>query len=518
MFQNGSSRVPGNVRDASPLAEDCADPFFQQMAGVSSGGPSIPDMMAQPSDTENTADVDMIDDLGGMGLVPTNDPQSYSQLPMQSAAQTSPIATSNTTPPGRANSASGPGASALSTGFGIQSGSSSGSTLTEFTKRRNWSKLVLEELRDLFLILSPDARMQWASPSCKLLTGYEPFSLVGKFIRDFIHQDDRGMFSREFNESIASGNQLRFFYRFRKEDGSHLILEAFGHPHLSMEVLNFGINGGGTRNCRGLFMISRPYPTKNAALLDSFLEHKIENERLTKKIEELKREEREEEAAQDQYWVRKDGHSSITPSESQRTSQRAETEIGAGSGVLSYDGMPPPPKPSISNTALTKQNLNEALAASRPDSINDKMARYEGATQFETIEMLTGLRHREGERSEGISTGAASPALIRGDVGIAILTDRDNRANSDRKKKLKVADEYVCTDCGTLDSPEWRKGPSGPKTLCNACGCKCLFSLVSMDLLTISVVVRWAKKEKRRQGPDSAGNHPSNLSQETSNS
>ncbi len=28
-----------------------------------------------------------------------------------------------------------------------------------------------------------------------------------------------------------------------------------------------------------------------------------------------------------------------------------------------------------------------------------------------------------------------------------------------------------CDFTGTLDSPEWRKGPSGPKTLCNACGC-----------------------------------------------
>jgi hypothetical protein len=35
---------------------------------------------------------------------------------------------------------------------------------------------------------------------------------------------------------------------------------------------------------------------------------------------------------------------------------------------------------------------------------------------------------------------------------------------------------------GTLDSPEWRKGPTGPKTLCNACG------------------LRWAKKEKKKPG------------------
>merc|ERR1711991_214132 len=28
----------------------------------------------------------------------------------------------------------------------------------------------------------------------------------------------------------------------------------------------------------------------------------------------------------------------------------------------------------------------------------------------------------------------------------------------------------ACSFCGTQNSPEWRKGPSGPKTLCNACG------------------------------------------------
>lgn len=26
---------------------------------------------------------------------------------------------------------------------------------------------------------------------------------------------------------------------------------------------------------------------------------------------------------------------------------------------------------------------------------------------------------------------------------------------------------HVCVTCGRTDSPEWRKGPMGPKTLCN---------------------------------------------------
>lgn len=28
----------------------------------------------------------------------------------------------------------------------------------------------------------------------------------------------------------------------------------------------------------------------------------------------------------------------------------------------------------------------------------------------------------------------------------------------------------VCHNCGTIESPEWRRGPDGPFTLCNACG------------------------------------------------
>ena len=428
--------------------------------------PQMPLAMANPMD-----DVDMAD----LASLPIGDPSEVKAFPQLAGQMAMPDQASVATPDtplssaamGNQNNLAVVGAGPMPAGFGMQSAQATGggSTLTEFTKRRNWSKLVLEELRDLMLVLSADGRVQHASPSSKMLTGYEPYMLLGKFLGDFIHQDDKSMFVREFNESIASGNQMRFFYRMKKYDGSFKIFEAFGHPHHSSDAFNYAGGRGGAPYCRGYFLMSRPYPTKNAALLDSFLEHKIENERLLKRIAELKKEEQEEEAEQDSIWRSQD-QGGMTPSDSLRTDGR-----DSGSGAL-HDAMPPPARPAPSSTALTRHNLSEALAAARPDSINDKMARYEGATHIETIEMLTGLRYRDGERSQGISTGAPSPALIRGDAGIAILADRDNRINPDRKKKNKVADEYVCTDCGTLDSPEWRKGPNGPKTLCNACGCK----------------------------------------------
>jgi PAS domain S-box-containing protein len=388
------------------------------------------------------------------------------------------------------NPTTGAGAGPLPTGFGTQSTNlNTGSTLTEFTKRRNWSQRVLEELKDFLYILTPDRRLLYVSSSVKALTGYESMDLVGKFIVDFIHPDDSAVFMREFNESMATGNPLRFFHRFRKVDGSYAIFESHGHPHFASEAASYASSNASTF-CRGFFMMARPYPTKNAGLLDSFLEHKIENERLSRRIADLKREEAEElEAQQRHMYQKQNGHDNITPTESRESETPGSATYSGGQPSESpYGGMPPPAKPGASNTALTQKNLDEANASSRPDSITDKMARYEGATYIEGIEMLTGLRYGDGERSQGISTGDTSAALIRGDAGIAIPVDKDGLRGSgaagssagDKKKKLKMADEYVCTDCGTLDSPEWRKGPSGPKTLCNACG------------------LRWAKKEKKR--------------------
>ena len=466
----------------------------------------MPDMLEHGGDMLNGLDVDMLPMNLDLNLNEA-DAQAFTPIDAQTSQQQQPSNEHGDAAALTTTTMTGAGAGPLPTGFGAQATVNGGSTLTEFTKRRNWSQRVLEELKDLLHILSPDGKIRYVSPSGKYLTGYEPEELVNKFIVDFIHPDDSGIFVREFNESIASGNPLRFFYRFRKADGLYSIFESHGHPHLTSEAAAFGPNNA-AGFCRGFFMMARPYPTKNANLLDSFLEHKIENERLTKRIADLKREEQEEAEAQQRHWIKKqEGHGSVTPSDTQFTESETLGSVSISSAhSQDYNAMPPPAKPSLSNTALTQQNLDEANAISKPDSINDKMARYEGATHIETIEMLTGLRYRDGERSQGISTGDASPALIRGDAGIAIPIDKDSRAAGDKKKKLKVADEYVCTDCGTLDSPEWRKGPNGPKTLCNACGCMFIIYL-PYPVANAVISVRWAKKEKKRHlnGPQPPG-------------
>lgn len=367
---------------------------------------------------------------------------------------------------------SGAGAGPLPTGYGRQASQGLGSTLTEFTKRRNWSQRILEEIRDFLHILNAEGRFIYASPSAESLTGYCNHELAGQFMASFIHPDDRAVYQREFHESIATGNQLRFFYRFKKKDGPYIIFESHGHPHLAPEPHMFGSPSlPSSSMCRGFFMMSRPYPTATSAFLDSFLEHKIENQRLQRRIADMKREEEEDNiaiATKTAALHRFDSIPSRATSEtpisetstsgflpmSQRSQQaqaaNAATVAAAAAGPIS---MPPP----VSSFALTRRNLDEVNQFSRAEGIKDKMARYangEGSQpdDIDPIEMMTGLRYGEGERAQGVSTGDQNPMLIKGDAGIAIPTDRAMSGGlgiGNAKKKMKIVEEFVCTECGT---------------------------------------------------------------------
>lgn len=62
----------------------------------------------------------------------------------------------------------------------------------------------------------------------------------------------------------------------------------------------------------------------------------------------------------------------------------------------------------------------------------------------------------------------------------------DDNAGSSSGKAASSAPQYVCVTCGRTDSPEWRKGPLGAKTLCNACG------------------LRWAKRNQKKKAETAA--------------
>lgn len=361
------------------------------------------------------------------------------------------------------------------------------SEVDDFTKEQGWSQSVLEELRDFLHIITPDGRILYVSPSCRSITGYEPQSLLGELIGKYVHPDDNDTFTRELQESLASGNPLRFFYRFIREDGTCVIFECNGHPHISFTA------GASTQPCEaeppvplfkqaatgvclGFFITARPYRNKVNALLDSALGLKMEHERLMHRVKKLRREKARETAEQyrlrrDQFSSRVGGRTSGSQSNGSRgSSSRGDAPYNRAARLQLRKSTMQARKPALSSNSVLSARGQETIASEIPRCDHS-------STHLEMVELLTGLQYPDGERSHGISTSDVSPALLFGvDVSVAIPTERSAKEN-----RSGVANVYTCAECRTLDSPEWRSGPLGHKTLCNACG------------------LRWAKREKRKK-------------------
>lgn len=385
------------------------------------------------------------------------------------------------------------------------------------TGTQSWQQRALDEMKDMFLLLSADAKIMYASPSCKAITGYTAPQLEGKPLPYFTHKDDRAIFSHELEQSIATGGPLRLHFRFNRMSDSFCILEAYGHPHISNgdEVDGVGVVGvtGNDRCCDGVFLICRPYPTRSSQLLDSFLEHKLENIRLTQQVAKLKEEEDEELNVGRQLYPggnssnNKSSYNSTAPrrSDAPNNSATSSSSSFAGTGNILPDASTSAEEYESPDTLTNLDDQDNQVLPPRSIPADD-------FSHITGIEIMTGLHYGEGERSQGISTGMRRGRLVQCDNPDITTVDQQARhiEEGDRRKRLKG--KYQCTDCGTSDSPEWRKGPRGPKTLCNACGCKLdVFLLSRFEWLEpnntynsrlgppaniATPIVRWAKRKR----------------------
>jgi PAS domain S-box-containing protein len=164
----------------------------------------------------------------------------------------------------------------------------------DLSKKADWAHQVIQELPDFYHVLSPSGYFLFASESIKDLAGYAPEELIGRSITEMLHADDVEPFVKTFNQSIATKTPLSIYARFRKKDGRHLVIEFTGHarygdaaPDSSTLSSLTGISTNSPSIAKCFFAMGRLYPAKNTALLDSYLEHKIENERLKSRAKDL---------------------------------------------------------------------------------------------------------------------------------------------------------------------------------------------------------------------------------------
>jgi len=293
----------------------------------------------------------------------------------------------------------------------------------EFTRRKRWADLLMTELSEaIVLVLSSRRTVLFCNPAVREILGWQDEDLIDSDFKDLVNVNDRLGFCDTYAHSIERREELHFYARFfcKSDSFTHLpisptppakevLLEIIGYPHVIM----------GESTCRCFFVVAKPYPSRNAAMLNSLLELKVENERLQQHISTLR------------------AHSQ------QLSATHAAQHMRAYSG----DDLP------------SQLTANLGLPARPTVGADSSRPHY--------------------SMPHGYESGSGFPTALE-----------DDGDSEPRRKKLKKSfggEQYICNTCGRTDSPEWRKGPRGPKTLCNACG------------------LRWAKKVRKFEEAAEAG-------------
>ncbi|CAE7057176.1 unnamed protein product [Rhizoctonia solani] len=395
----------------------------------------------------------------------------------------------------------------------------------EFTKRKKWADILISELSgSILLVLNNTDNVLWASPASLELLGWRDDEIIERPIGEFLHDDDAGPFIQHLKHAVSTRSELFTYARLRSRFGSPRnsnpnsphspvagpsrsptnslgsfpLFELRGHaiyskssgsapvvsdpgPSSSGSSLDSKPNPNADPEASCFIIMARPYPSRNTAMLDSFLELKIENERLRQQLLNLRT---------------SGGPSSPTlASPAYPIGQIAPTESPHGQSAPLAS--PAFPTSSLGGMSLVGNNATgDADAAYQPQSIH-AMPQPPAATGMYYPAQASRLArgafdgsHQSASYGSGPSNTAGSAANLarRGSIAEE-SSEPTTEAGRTRKKPKKVhstQEQYVCVTCGRTDSPEWRKGPLGAKTLCNACG------------------LRWAKRNTKRK-TDEAG-------------
>ncbi|SCZ97435.1 BZ3500_MvSof-1268-A1-R1_Chr4-2g07212 [Microbotryum saponariae] len=310
------------------------------------------------------------------------------------------------------------------------------STTSEFTKRKNWSQHIIDEIQDFMHVLNPAGSFMFATPSILDLCGWSPDELMNRPVADFLHPDDVEAYQRDFHHALEEGKDLTLYCRFRTKDERYVLFEMTGHPYYA------DLKGAQTPKC--FFAMGRPYPSKNQAMLDSFLELKFENERLRQELQVMYRD--IEGGPASTAGDRPAGYN-VYGNKATTGPKGPSSVIDPTTGLVQAGGL----IPSSSNTY-------GALGI----GISANGTKGDGA---------------HGEKKKKVSLRRCyllMPAftwtvLTRQSPTYLLCISLRHGPFRDQKPRVEEG-EFVCRDCGTVDSPEWRKGPDGPKSLCNACG------------------------------------------------
>lgn len=338
--------------------------------------------------------------------------------------------------------------------------------------QRDWSQLLIENSDEFIYVLTLKGIILYASPSSLPLFGYNNEDLMGHSISKICHPSDIVPIMREMKESVnSSDSSLGLTFRTRCSNGQYTWMESVGKLHADS-----------AKGRRCIVFSGRVRPQMNLSLQTVLASGEI---------------------GSDEYWSRisSDGlYLFATSSCFQAIGYTSEELMGTSMYQLIR---------SDRTAALTQalQQAREGAPMQLSHQIQSKRGQTLTATSYfyptgvsETLLCRTKLG--DFFVSDTIPFPIITPPNSQTDTNIfeavepsnnntwqyelhqlqlanerlqqeiTALTTNSPAGTKKSKRRHTRLTSLICMTCHRTESPEWRRGPLGPKTLCNSCGIK----------------------------------------------
>lgn len=373
--------------------------------------------------------------------------------------------------------------------------------------KQSWDKMLLENTDDVVHVLSLKGLFLYLSPSSKRVLEYDAVDLVGNSLSSVCHPSDIVPVTRELKDATA-GTQVNIVFRIRRKQSGYTWFESHG---------SLFVEQGKGRKCiilvgrkRPVFALSRRNLETNGGIGDSELWTKLSTSGMflfvssnVRSLLDLQPESLVGTSIQD--LMRKESRPEFGRSIEQArrgkiVTCKHEVQNRRGQGLQAQTTLYPGDasegqKPSF---LLAQTKLLKASSRSIAPATSTGNSRTGSTTPHSNV--TPGLSSGSGKISQpaggALAPGTQDAALAAEDNIFDELRttkcsswqfelrqmEKVNRilaeelggllSNKKKRKRRKGVGNLVrdCANCHTRNTPEWRRGPSGQRDLCNSCG------------------------------------------------
>ncbi|KAI9897070.1 hypothetical protein N3K66_008092 [Trichothecium roseum] len=368
--------------------------------------------------------------------------------------------------------------------------------------KQSWDKMLLENTDDVVHVLSLKGLFLYLSPSCRRVLEYDAADLVGNSLSTVCHPSDIVPVTRELKDATA-GNPVNIVFRIRRKNSGYTWFESHGAL--------FNEQGKG-RKCiilvgrkRPVFALSRRNLESNGGIGDSELWSKLSTSGMFlfvssnirslldlqpeslvgTSIQDLMRKESKPDFGRAVERARRGKIVTCKHEVQNRRGQVLQAQTVLYPGDAS-DGQ----KPSflLAQTKLIKASSRSIAPASGTGSVHSSSAvPMPDSSVSAPVSQPAGGALKPGSQDAALASddnifdelrttkcSSWQYELRQMEKVNRILAEELGGLLSKKKKRKrrKGVGNVVrdCANCHTRNTPEWRRGPSGERDLCNSCG------------------------------------------------